>query len=111
MPAFALLLFLILAVLSPLLFGRLMLASLEKLHLNPPIALALVIAMFVSGLVNIPITTIHRSKSVSSNPLAVYGLGDLWPRLERNTTTTTIAVNFGGCVIPVPVANQIRTYW
>lgn len=101
MPAFALFLFFVLAVLSPLLFGRLMLGSLEKLHLDPPTALSLVIAIFVGGLINMPIATIRRDKNVSSNPLAVYGLSGFWPQFERNTTQTIIAINLGGCVIPV----------
>jgi len=100
-PVFALFLFFLLAVLSPLLFGRLMLASLEKLHLDPSTAVMLMIAIFVGGLINIPITTISRGKNVSSNPLAVYGLDGFWPQLQRNTTKTIIAVNLGGCVIPV----------
>jgi len=41
--------FLILAVLFPLLFGELMLASLSKLHLSPSMALTLVIAIFVGA--------------------------------------------------------------
>ena len=93
MPAFALPLLLRL-VLSPLPFGRLMLANLEKLHLSPTIALIPVTAIFVGGLINIPITTIRRRNDVRSNPLAVHGLGGLWPQIERNTRQTIIAVNF-----------------
>lgn len=104
MIAFALLLFLILTVLSPLLFGELMLASLQKLHLSPSSALTVMIAMFVGGLINIPVTRIRREKSVSSNLLAVYGLADFWPQAERKTQETIIAVNFGGCIVPVGLA-------
>ena len=103
MPAFAaLLLFLVLAVLSPLLFGNLMLASLGKLHLSPSAALALVFAIFIGGLINIPVAKLRRSKNVSSNPLAIYGLSNFWP--ERTATETIIAVNVGGCLIPVGLA-------
>ncbi len=102
MPAFlALLLFFVLVLLSPLLFGNLMLASLGKLHLSPSIALALVFAMFVGSLINIPITKLQRSKNVPSNPLAIYGLSDFWPEMERTAPETIIAVNVGGCLIPV----------
>ena len=45
----SLLVFLILAVLFPFLFGELMLASLSKLHLSPSMALTLVIAIFVGA--------------------------------------------------------------
>ena len=101
---FALLLFLILVVLSPLLFGELMLESLQKLHLDPASALTVMIAMFVGGLINIPVKRIRREKSVSSNPLAVYGLAGFWPQAERRTHETIIAVNFGGCIVPVGLA-------
>lgn len=102
MPAFAaLLLFFALVLLSPLLFGNLMLASLGKLHLSPSTALALVFAMFIGGLINIPITKLRRSKDVSSNPLAIYGLSEFWPEMARTAPETIIAVNVGGCLIPV----------
>jgi uncharacterized membrane protein len=104
MGALALLLFLLLTLLSPLLFGELMLASLQKLHLSPSGALTAMIAMVVGGLINIPVTRIRRDKSVSSNPLAVYGLADFWPQAGRTTHETVIAVNFGGCVVPVGLA-------
>ena len=54
-----LLFILILAILSPLLFGEIMLASLHKLHLSSSVALTLVIAMFAGGLVNIPVKRIR----------------------------------------------------
>ncbi len=104
MPIFTLFLFLLLAILSPLLFGNLMLASLEKLHLEPSVALILVIAMFVGGLINIPVMTLRRDKNVARNALAAYGLADFWPRAERTTRETVIAINFGGCVVPVGLA-------
>jgi uncharacterized membrane protein len=97
----SLLVFLILAVLFPLLFGELMLASLSKLHLSPSMALTLVIAIFVGGLVNIPVKSVVNDRDVVSHPLAVYGLSDFWPQLQRVRRETIIAVNVGGCLIPV----------
>jgi len=99
-----LLLFLILTVLSPLLFSELVLASLEKLHLSSSSAIAVMIAMFFGGLINIPVTSIRQDKNVASNLLAVYGLADFWPQIERKTQQTIIAVNFGGCIVPVGLA-------
>ncbi len=110
MTAFVLLLFLVLLILSPILFGQLMLASLEKLHLAPSIALALVIATFVGSLINIPIATLPRKRDVPSNPLAVYGLADVWPQIERNAPQTVIAVNLGGCIVPVGLS-LYRTFY
>lgn len=51
--SFALLLFLILTALSPLIFGQLMLTSLRKLHLDPASSRTAMIAMFFGGLINI----------------------------------------------------------
>ena len=97
----SLLVFLIMAVLFPFVFGELMLASLSKLHLNPSMALTLVIAIFIGGLVNIPVKSVVNDRDVVSHPLAVYGLADLWPQLQRVRRETIIAVNVGGCLIPV----------
>lgn len=93
-----------LAVLLPLLFGELMLDALERLHLSPRVALTLFLAMLVGGLVNLPVKTIVREFDVTYHPLAVFGLGGLFPQLERVRRETVIAVNLGGCVIPVGLA-------
>ena len=96
----SLLAFLIMAVLLPFVFGELMLASLSKLHLNPSMALTLVIAIFVGGLVNIPVKSIVNDRDVVAHPLAAYGLANFWPELQRVHRETVIAVNVGGCLIP-----------
>jgi uncharacterized membrane protein len=31
----------------------------------------------------------------------VYGLADFWPQMETRRPETIIAVNLGGCIIPV----------
>ena len=97
----SLIIFLIMAVLFPFVFGELMLASLSKLHLSPSTALTLVIAIFVGGLVNIPVKSVVNDRDVVSHPLAVCGLSDFWPQLQRVRRETIIAVNVGGCLIPV----------
>lgn len=98
---FSLMAFFILAVLFPFVFGEMMLASLSKLHLSPSVALALVIAIFVGSLVNIPIKSTANNRDVAVHPLAIYGLAGMWPQLRRSHRHTTIAVNVGGCLIPV----------
>jgi uncharacterized membrane protein len=97
----SLMIFLILAVLFPFVFGELMITSLSKLHLSPSMALTLVIAIFVGGLINIPVKSIVSDRNVAVHPLAVYGLAGFWPQLQRVRHKTIIAVNLGGCVIPV----------
>ncbi|HTS41231.1 MAG TPA: DUF1614 domain-containing protein [Xanthobacteraceae bacterium] len=96
----SLLIVLTLLVLFPFFFAELMFASLSKLHLDPSMALALVIAIFVGGLLNIPVKSIEHDRDVVVHPLAVYGFADFWPQLKRVHRRTIIAVNVGGCLIP-----------
>lgn len=99
-----LLIVVILAVLFPLLFGELMFASLSKLHLTPSMALACMIGIFVGSLINIPVKSVVRDSEVTEDPLAIYGLGGFFPQLRRVRRATTIAVNVGGCLLPVALA-------
>lgn len=100
----SLLFVLVMLVLLPLLFGRLMAASLVKLHLSPAAALNLTIAIFLGGLINIPIKRIARDHEVATHPFTIFGLSDTWPNLRRVRHDTVIAVNLGGCVIPTGIA-------
>jgi len=87
--------------LLPLLFGELMLASLAKLHLNPSTALGLVAAMLVGGAINIPLRRLDSSGERSVHPLAAYRLENVWPRLWKERRESIIALNLGGCLIPL----------
>jgi uncharacterized membrane protein len=91
-------------VLFPSFFGELMATSLGKLHLGPQMALLLMIAIMIGGLVNIPVKRIAHERVVAMHPLAVFGLGRLWPEMRRERRETIIAVIFGGCVIPTALA-------
>ena len=105
-PAAALSALLILALLAvlPFVFGEIILASLGKLHLNPGTAGLVMVGMFAGGLINIPVKRIERDRDTSTHPLATYGLQRYWPHLERPSRETVIAVNVGGCIIPVLLA-------
>jgi uncharacterized membrane protein len=104
MPLFSVFAFVVMLVLLPILFGELMAASLGKLHLSPGLALLLMIAIIIGGLVNIPVKRIAHERLVPMHPLAVFGLGRLWPEMTRERRETVIAVNFGGCVVPTGIA-------
>jgi uncharacterized membrane protein len=99
MPLFSIFAFVVMLVLLPILFGELMAASLGKLHLSPGIALLLMVAIVIGGLINIPVKRITHERLVPMHPLAVFGLGRLWPEMARARRETVIAVNFGGCVV------------
>lgn len=99
-----LVLFLILLVLLPLLFGQVLTTALLKLRLAPETALLLGVAIVMGSTVNIPVRRIVRTEEVVVNPLAVFGLSGLWPHLQRVQRETLIAVNVGGCVVPAGLA-------
>jgi uncharacterized membrane protein len=94
----------ILLALLPFLYAGLMAASLAKLHISPIAAAQLIIAIVLGSFINIPITRITRAEELAANPLATFGLDQLFPRLRRPRRETVIAVNVGGCLIPVGIA-------
>ena len=104
LPVLPLLLFLVLLAMLPLVFGQLFTAALIKLKLEPTIALLVVIGIFMGSPINIPVRRITRTESVSADPLAVFGLAGWWPMFQRVRRDTVIAVNVGGCLIPVALA-------
>jgi uncharacterized membrane protein len=108
MPTFrwlSLLATIVLLVVVPFLYGEIMLGGLGKLHISPKAAIALTIAIIVGGFVNIPVRRIvHQHHVVVVHPLAAFGLSGMWPRLRRIRRETVIAVNVGGCLIPLGIA-------
>jgi uncharacterized membrane protein len=94
----------LMVVLFPLLLWPLFVASLQKLHLSPDMALNLTLAIIIGGLINIPVKRIVRETPVWSHPLTVYALDQTIPRWLINRRETVIAVNVGGCIIPVGIA-------
>jgi uncharacterized membrane protein len=99
-----LLFFLVLVVLLPFVFGQLFTAALIKLKLDPSTALLVVIGIFLGSPINIPVKRLSREESVVADPLTVFGLQGWWPSLQRVRRETIIAVNVGGCLIPLALA-------
>ena len=95
-----LLLVVALAILFPIFLADAMAAALAKLGLSAGASLAVVAAMFIGGLFNIPLKRVPRIMSVDTAPLDLYGAGRMFPRWFRQPSSTVIAVNVGGCVIP-----------
>lgn len=103
-PLLPLLLFLVLLVMLPFIFGQLFTAALIKLNLSPTAALLVVFGIFMGSPINIPVKRIPREESMPADPLAVFGLAGWWPSTMRVRRETIIAVNVGGCLIPVALA-------
>ncbi len=94
----------LMAIAFPLLLWPLFVHSLQKLYLSPQWALSLTIAIILGGLINIPLKRIVRERPVWSHPLAVFALDSAIPSWLIERRETVIAVNVGGCLIPVGIA-------
>jgi uncharacterized membrane protein len=90
--------------LFPFLFADIMVSALLKLHLSAPAAVLLVLAIFLGGLINIPVKRIVRNAEVPVFPFAVFGFFGFGPRFRRVRMETVIAVNVGGCLVPTGLA-------
>ncbi|MFQ5856732.1 MAG: DUF1614 domain-containing protein [Anaerolineae bacterium] len=99
--------------LAPFLFAQAMATALARLGLPPGIALLALLGIFLGGAINIPVKRIQQEAELVYDPFQIFGLGQIMPRLyggwmtpfrQRVRTYMVIAVNVGGCVIPVSIA-------
>jgi uncharacterized membrane protein len=106
MPAgcLSLLVFIMLLILFPLIFANVMLIALAKLGLNLQVSLFIAFAIFIGGMINIPIRKIPREKMIEVVPTKLFGFEQMFPNLIRYKTYTIIAVNVGGCIVPCLIA-------
>lgn len=96
---------LLLILLLPLLFLGIIGSALAKLGFNIWQVIFLVIAMIIGSFINIPVTKVKSEPQFVRVPH-----GQLMNRLYRApdfSSETTIAVNMGGCVIPVLVSGYL----
>ncbi len=100
-------------LLAPFLFAQVMASALARLGLPPGVALLALLGIFIGGAINIPVKRIPREVELIYDPFQIYGLGQIFPRLyggwptplrQRVRTYMVIAVNVGGCIIPVTIA-------
>ena len=93
----------LLLCLIPLYFLHFIEVALSHLHLSPPAASAVMLGILLGGLVNIPVYRVPREEEVSYvwDP---FGLAPVLLRRVPVRRETIIAVNLGGCVIPVLLA-------
>jgi len=94
----------VLVVLLLNLFASIMAASLAKLHISHSMAALFGAAIIAGGFINIPVARVEHSGEAAVNPLAIFGLDEVFPQMCRTCRETIIAVNAGGCVIPVGLA-------
>jgi uncharacterized membrane protein len=95
-----------------------MMTALARLGLSPDAALIALIGILFGGTINIPIKRFEREQELSHDPFQIFGLhrvlpGDWASSFRRRVRTQmVIAVNVGGCLIPVSIAvyEIIRVY-
>jgi len=96
--------------LVPFFFMHAMLTALSRLGLTPESALLALIGIFLGGAVNIPVKRIEREQEMEYNPFLIFGLHRVLPPDWMSSfrrpvrAVTIIAVNVGGCLIPVTIA-------
>jgi uncharacterized membrane protein len=90
--------------LMPIMLVDTMRAALEKLHLSPLVALVSVVGIIMVGMVIIPIYRIDRLEEQLVELAAIFGIWGWTPRLRRARQDTIVAVNVGGCLIPLAIA-------
>ena len=81
---------------TPALLPSARIASISTLR-SPPLSSGI----SVGSTINIPVKRIVREQPVWSHPMAIWGLDRTLPRWTIRRRETIIAVNVGGCMIPV----------
>ncbi len=94
-----------LLVLVPIFLANAAVAALAKLGLSPTVSFLALIGIVLGGLINIPFYRLPTYLLVDSPPPQLFGLDRLRP---QQTTIEegymVLAVNVGGCLVPVAIA-------
>jgi len=98
------LLALVLLCVFPLLLWDLLGSALARLHLNETVASLAVVGILLGSFVNIPLQRIQRNEVQPVEWLAHLGVWGWTDRFRETRPDTLIALNVGGCVIPVSLA-------
>ncbi|MFO7838507.1 MAG: DUF1614 domain-containing protein [Desulfosalsimonadaceae bacterium] len=90
-----------LLILLPLFLADIMITALSRLGLSPEASLLAALGIFLGGMINIPVRRLRRTQVLESNVFGMFGFERMFPGRVRRAPYTVIAVNFGGCVVPV----------
>ena len=94
---------LFLLILTPLIFMEVMLLAFYKLGISPFVGILIVIGIFLGSFFNLPIKRYKRKQNLDFFESRLFGLDYRFPRNVIYQTESVIAVNIGGCVIPMIV--------
>lgn len=108
----ALFLFFLLLILLPFFLAEIMLTALAKLGLNAQQSIMAAIGIFLGSMVNIPVIRFKTPDQVESSASNMFGISrQVFPNMQQQHSTL-LAVNLGGCIIPLMIAGyqMIRLY-
>ena len=88
----------------PLIFVDLAETALRNLHLSPQAAILVLFGMIFGSLINFPIARFPLDREVNVPVFESLAGMQLMPKMQRLRQEAVIAVNLGGCVIPVLLA-------
>ncbi len=91
-------------ILLPFFFAHLMVTALSKLGLSPELAILALLGIIFGGALNIPVKRIPREGQYVVSYINLFGFGQIFPRLQVMRSSTTVAVNVGGCLVPCVIA-------
>ena len=97
-------LFLFFIILLPFFLAEAFLSALSKLGLNPQQSILAVLGIFFGSMFNIPIFRFKREEPVEWYETTMYGFGRSLFQIPRKPQVTVLAVNVGGCLIPLLIA-------
>lgn len=91
-------------LLLPFFLANAFLAALGKLGLGPTSSFLAVLSIFLGSFINVPVTRLEHTKTVPHRPVQFLGVNRLLSRPVKQRAFTTVAVNVGGCLVPIALA-------
>ena len=85
----------------PFFLANMAMAALAKLGLELGTAFVVLLGIAFGGAINIPVKRVKHEYNVEYDSFRMFGLGYIFPRYIKQRDYTIIAVNLGGCIIPV----------
>ena len=92
------------ACVLPLIFLNIAEAALQNLHLSRSEALLVLVGLVLGSVINLPIARYPLDEEVVVPVFEPLGGWEVMPRFRRLRREMVVAVNFGGCVVPVLLA-------
>lgn len=97
----ALLFLLFLLILLPFFLADLFMSALAKLGLDPGQSLIVLMGIFIGSMFNIPIRRVTREAAGDAVQGGMYGFNNPFFSPAAQPDKVLLAVNFGGCIVPL----------